>query len=101
MCSHSISSPVTKARANSPTRLQWKMRMNRSQTRTVAKVGAAAGAMPAAAPTFATVRVWDRFIRIFHWSLVGLFALAFVTGDEIEWLHIGAGYAIVALVALR
>jgi len=61
----------------------------------------AAGAMPAAAPTFATVRVWDRFIRIFHWSLVGLFALAFVTGDEIEWLHIGAGYAIVALVALR
>jgi cytochrome b len=62
----------------------------------------AAGAMPAAAATFApTVRVWDPFVRVFHWSLVGLFALAFVTGDEIEWLHVGVGYAIVGLVVLR
>jgi cytochrome b len=49
----------------------------------------------------ATVRVWDPFVRIFHWSVVGLFALAFVTGDEIEWLHLTAGYAIAGLVALR
>jgi len=64
----------------------------------------AAGAMPAAAAASSqtmTVRVWDPFVRIFHWSLVGLFALAFVTGDEIEWLHIRIGYAIAALVALR
>ena len=64
----------------------------------------AAGAMPAAAassPQAKTVRVWDPFVRIFHWSLVGLFVLAFVTGDEIEWLHIRVGYAIAALVALR
>jgi cytochrome b len=64
----------------------------------------AAGAMPAAAasPTDnANVRVWDLFVRIFHWSLVGLFVLAFATGDEIEWLHIRVGYVIAALVALR
>jgi cytochrome b len=64
----------------------------------------AAGAMPAATaspPQTKTVRVWDPFVRIFHWSLVGLFTAAFVTGDEIEWLHIRIGYAIMALVALR
>lgn len=63
----------------------------------------AAGAMPAAAASSQTktVRVWDPFVRIFHWSLVGLFVLAFATGDESEWLHIRVGYAIAALVALR
>src|SRR5512134_3660005 len=47
------------------------------------------------------VQVWDPFVRIFHWSLVGLFILAFMTGDETEWLHLAAGYAIAALVLLR
>ena len=47
------------------------------------------------------VPVWDPFVRVFHWSLVGLFVLAFATGDEIEWLHLAAGYAIAGLVALR
>lgn len=47
------------------------------------------------------VRVWDPFVRIFHWSLVALFIVAFVTGDKFERLHIGVGYAIVALIALR
>ena len=49
----------------------------------------------------ARVKVWDPFVRIFHWSIVALFAVAFLTGDEIEWLHLWAGYAIAALVALR
>ena len=67
----------------------------------------AGGVMPpatatkTAASTKAMVRVWDPFVRIFHWSLVALFIVAFATGDEIEWLHIRIGYAIAALVALR
>lgn len=49
----------------------------------------------------ATVKVWDPFVRFFHWSLVALFIIAYLTGDEIEWLHILAGYAIAGLVAVR
>jgi len=48
-----------------------------------------------------TVRVWDPFVRIFHWSLVGLFAFSFLTGDEWKSAHIYSGYAIVLLLALR
>src|SRR5919199_6299452 len=48
-----------------------------------------------------TVRVWAPFVRVFHWSLVGLFVLAFATGDELERLHIAAGYAVAALVLAR
>jgi len=49
----------------------------------------------------AEVKVWDPVVRLFHWSLVALFALAFATGDEIARLHIAAGYAIAALLAVR
>jgi hypothetical protein len=54
----------------------------------------AGGAMPPATSlkarvlTAPVVQVWDPFVRIFHWSLVGLFVIAFVTGDETEWLHL-------------
>ncbi len=47
------------------------------------------------------VRVWDPFVRMFHWSLVGLFAFAFATGDEWDRPHEIAGYIIAGLVALR
>ena len=49
----------------------------------------------------ATVKVWDLFVRVFHWSLASLFVLAYATGDEIEKVHIAAGYTIAALIALR
>jgi cytochrome b len=47
------------------------------------------------------VKVWDRFIRTFHWSLVTLFATAFYTRDKWEQIHIACGYAILGLVAAR
>lgn len=49
----------------------------------------------------ATVKVWDPFVRVFHWSLAGLFLLAYATADEIENVHLVAGYAIAGLVVLR
>ena len=47
------------------------------------------------------VRVWDPFIRIFHWLLVIAFFTAYLTEGEPEWLHAWAGYLIVGLLALR
>jgi len=49
----------------------------------------------------AAVKVWDPFVRVFHWTLLTLFVIAFVTGDEIEGVHIAAGYGIAALLAMR
>lgn len=49
----------------------------------------------------ATVKVWDLFVRIFHWSLVALFATAFVTSETSETLHIAAGYGVLILILLR
>ncbi len=49
----------------------------------------------------ATVKVWDPFVRLFHWSLVTLFAVAYLTGDEIQRIHEAAGYAIAGLLGAR
>jgi cytochrome b len=48
-----------------------------------------------------TVKVWDPLVRVLHWSLVGLFAFSFLTGDEGKKAHILSGYAIIGLLAVR
>lgn len=48
-----------------------------------------------------TVKAWDPLVRVFHWSLVFFFLLAFATGDDWTNLHAWAGYTIAMLVAFR
>jgi cytochrome b len=48
-----------------------------------------------------TVAVWDPLVRVFHWSLVVAFVVAWATGDELKRVHEIAGYTIVGLVAVR
>ena len=48
-----------------------------------------------------TVQVWDPLIRLFHWSLVLSFFLAFITEDDWINLHVAAGYAVAMLIGFR
>lgn len=47
------------------------------------------------------IRVWDPFIRFFHWSLVAAFVVAYVTEDDLMTLHSWAGYIVLGLVLAR
>mgnify|MGYP001819475176 CR=1 FL=1 len=48
-----------------------------------------------------SVRVWDPFVRIFHWGLVLSFLLAYVTEEDILSIHSLAGYVVIGLLSLR
>ncbi len=52
-------------------------------------------------PTPHTVTVWDPMVRIFHWSLATFFLVAYVSEDELQSVHVYAGYAVAMLVAFR
>ena len=60
----------------------------------------AGGVMPPAS-AHATIKVWDLFVRIFHWSLVAAFAVAFLSGEGNDMVHQTSGYIIASLVATR
>lgn len=47
------------------------------------------------------IKVWDPFVRLFHWSLVGAFIVSWMTEDEWMTLHANAGYLIAVLLLLR
>lgn len=48
------------------------------------------------------IPVWDRFVRVFHWSLVAAFAIAyFSTVGAPQEVHNWSGYAALALVIAR
>lgn len=48
-----------------------------------------------------SVRVWDPLVRIFHWSLVTLFAAIALIVDTESKLHEMIGYGVMALIGLR
>lgn len=54
---------------------------------------------PTSAPA-PTVAVWDRFVRVFHWSLAALIGAAWLTEDA-QSVHQPVGYAVLALIASR
>lgn len=47
------------------------------------------------------VRVWDGFVRLFHWSLLALIAVTWLTADGPKAVHEFAGYVIGGLIAMR
>lgn len=60
------------------------------------------GAGQAAGRRKVKVRVWDRPTRIFHWALVVLFVVCFLSGRNGRFdVHVPAGQALLVLVAAR
>jgi cytochrome b len=57
-----------------------------------------ANRITAASPT---ELVWDRFVRVAHWTIAAGFFLAYFTEDEALSLHVWAGYTVGILVLLR
>lgn len=49
----------------------------------------------------AKLRVWDPLIRVFHWSLVAIFIVAYLSAEEISTVHEIAGYVVAGLIAFR
>jgi cytochrome b len=47
------------------------------------------------------IKVWDPLVRIFHWSLVLFFTIAYFTEDQWLGIHSSAGYTIALLVLFR
>lgn len=48
-----------------------------------------------------SVKVWDPFIRLFHWATALLFFANFTIFDEDSLAHAYAGYCLFGLVLVR
>jgi cytochrome b len=47
------------------------------------------------------VKVWDPLVRIFHWTLVSAFFIAYLSEDDFLTVHVYAGYLIGGLLVFR
>jgi cytochrome b len=52
-------------------------------------------------PVSPEVYVWDPFVRVFHWTVVAAFTVAYLTEDDLLTVHVWAGYVVGALVVAR
>ena len=43
------------------------------------------------------IKVWDIGVRIFHWSLVLFYTIAYIS-EDIELIHVYAGYVVLGLI---
>jgi cytochrome b len=48
-----------------------------------------------------SVKVWDVFVRFFHWTLVGSIIGMYLTGDSFKDTHINLGYFLICLILAR
>ncbi|WP_455204468.1 cytochrome b/b6 domain-containing protein [Kaarinaea lacus] len=47
------------------------------------------------------IKVWDPVVRVFHWTLVLTFLIAYVTEEDFLTLHVWAGYILLTAIAVR
>ncbi len=47
------------------------------------------------------LNIWDPLVRIFHWTLVLAFSIAFISEDHYLMVHSWAGYTILSLLTIR
>jgi len=48
-----------------------------------------------------SVKVWDIFVRTFHWALAGCIFGMFLTGDDFKNVHMNLGYFVICLILAR
>jgi len=51
--------------------------------------------------TQGNIRVWDPMVRIFHWSLVAVFTISYLSAEGLDTIHQITGYTVAGLVAFR
>jgi cytochrome b len=47
------------------------------------------------------IYVWDPFVRLFHWTLVVAFTVAYLTENDLLTVHVWAGYLVGGLIVAR
>lgn len=47
------------------------------------------------------IKVWDPLVRVFHWTLVLSFFVAYVTEEDFIAIHTFAGYVVLGLLLIR
>lgn len=47
------------------------------------------------------IKVWDPLVRLFHWTLVAAFFIAYITEEDLLDLHVYAGYTVLGLILVR